>query len=115
MLQTAGHRKSREPDDYRREKASHHRERGRLEDQGQRSSQRLYPVYRGRQDGEARSECVCVRARECGPVCELHHPQKGGWRRIAHFKKPSLGLFWFSLLTEVVYTFCELLQLKIFL
>lgn len=62
-----------------------------------------------------RGQSVCVRARECGPVCELHHPQKGGWRRIAHFKKPSLGLFWFSLLTEVVYTFCELLQLKIFL
>ena len=65
--------------------------------------------------GQSVCVCVCVCVCECGPVCELHHPWRGGWRRIAHFKKLSLGLFWFSLLTEAVYTFCELLQLKIFL
>lgn len=60
--------------------------------------------------GQSAYVCVCV----CGPVCGLHHPRRGGWRRTAHFNKPSLGLFWCSLLTEVVYTFYEILQLKIF-
>ena len=60
--------------------------------------------------------CVCACARVCGPVCgSIAHGGEGdGRRRTARFNKPSLGLFWFSLLTEVVYTFYEILQLKIF-
>ena len=90
-LSTAGHRKSGEPDVYRREEAPHYRERRRLEDKRQRSSQRLHPVYGGRQNGEERSACVC-----CAPAylwrARTRSARRGGCCVLPQFTKSSSGL-----------------------